>query len=160
MKKIFFCALLYVIATLSFYYGLNATEYRFLQVFKHFRADLGPCVSQDFLNSLKSRGWRVSFIRLFLQESPHIFERREVWAVGRPHPFGPVVFNIYFWPYVVHSSRMTDMTIILNKNLDMFWTILAKAPLYCSSRKWMAKKSTLRTSLEQLEHISLRFWFN
>ena len=52
MNKIFYCAVLYVIATLYFFYGLNATENRFLQVFKHFRADLGSCVSQDFLNSL------------------------------------------------------------------------------------------------------------
>ena len=49
MKKIFYCALLYGIATLSFYYGLNATKYRFVHVFEQFRADFGPCVSQDFL---------------------------------------------------------------------------------------------------------------
>ena len=98
MKKIFSCALFYVIATLSFYYGLNATEYRFLQVLKNFRGDLGPCVFKDFLNSLQSRGWRVRFISIFLQDSPHIFERREVWTVGRLHPFGPVVFNIILNP--------------------------------------------------------------
>ena len=60
MKEIFSCALFYVVATLSFYYGLNATEYRFLQVLKNFRGDLGPCVFKDFLNSLQSRGWRVT----------------------------------------------------------------------------------------------------
>ena len=118
----FYCALLYGIGTLWIYHGLKATGFRYVQVFKHIRANLGllgPCVLQDLLLALKVEGGGSTSTTLSCKIAhPFSIGERSRLLVG--HTPSAQKFLTLSYNQPLHSSLITANFILLKKTLTCF----------------------------------------
>ena len=118
-KKAFYCVLLYGIGTLWIYHGLKATGFRYVQVFKHIRANLGPCVLQDLLLALKVEGGGSTSTTLSCKIAhPFSIGERSRLLVG--HTPSAQKFLTLSYNQPLHSSLITANFILLKKTLTCF----------------------------------------
>ena len=54
-----------------------------------------------------------------VQNSPKIFNWVQVWGILRPNPFPPVVWNIFFQPFVIYFCHVTVGPILHKNSLDI-----------------------------------------